>query len=143
MAAPEATPAVRSHIRRCLFSVPADADLIFTAVKPKGAKRISFETFEAALEKVGGGGWVQGGRGVLTAAGCRCGGCSEGLQQQPPPCSLPTSLCRPTQHRCVQVAAKKKASVAEVAASIVATGGPKSSGTIAEACRLFDDKSSW
>ncbi|PRW50951.1 p25-alpha family [Chlorella sorokiniana] len=69
-----------------------DADLIFTAVKPKGAKRIGFEAFETALEKV---------------------------------------------------AAKKHVSVAEVAAAIVATGGPKSSGTVAESCRFFDDKSTW
>ena len=44
---------------------PADADLIFTAVKPKGAKRIGFEAFETALEKVRGEGgwWVPGGGG--------------------------------------------------------------------------------
>lgn len=38
------------------------------------------------------------------------------------------------------MAAKKHVSVAEVAASIVATGGPKSSGTVAEACKFYDDK---
>ncbi|KAI7838570.1 hypothetical protein COHA_007642 [Chlorella ohadii] len=69
-----------------------DADLIFTAVKPKGAKRIGFDAFEVALEKV---------------------------------------------------ATKKHVSVAEVAASVVATVGPKSSGTVAEACRHYDDKSTW
>ncbi|PRW51077.1 DEAD-box ATP-dependent RNA helicase mitochondrial [Chlorella sorokiniana] len=42
-----------------------------------------------------------------------------------------------------EVAAKKHVSVAEVAAAIVATGGPKSSGTVAESCRFFDDKSTW
>ena len=51
---------------------PADADLIFTAVKPKGAKRIGFEAFETALEKVRGEGgwWVPGGgcRRVLVPA---------------------------------------------------------------------------
>ena len=39
-----------------------------------------------------------------------------------------------------QVATKKHVSVAEVAASVVATVGPKSSGTVAEACRHYDDK---
>lgn len=101
---------------------------------------------------------LRGGAGEGAAAGCWAGREGTWVQAQslslaaavhpwsPAALSLPFPSSRrsvtATHHRA-QVAAKKKASVAEVAASIVATGGPKSSGTIAEACRFFDDKSSW
>ncbi|KAL4855376.1 Tubulin polymerization-promoting protein family member 2 [Chlorella vulgaris] len=76
----------------CRKFTTTDADLIFTSVKAKGAKRISFDAFEQALEKV---------------------------------------------------AARKGSSLPEVAAVIVAAGGPKASGTRAQACRFYDDKSNW
>lgn len=60
-------------------------------MKPKGGKRIGYDAFEAALERV---------------------------------------------------AMKKGLSTHEVAAIIVAAGGPKSSGTQAEACRFYDGKPS-
>ncbi|KAL4444221.1 hypothetical protein ABPG75_011958 [Micractinium tetrahymenae] len=36
----------------CKKFTPTDADLIFSSLKPRGGKRIGFEAFEAALEKV-------------------------------------------------------------------------------------------
>ncbi|PSC76607.1 p25-alpha family [Micractinium conductrix] len=76
----------------CKRFTPTDADLVFSSLKPRGGKRISFEAFETALEKV---------------------------------------------------ATKKQLTVAELAGKIVAAGGPKASGTKAQANRFYDDKSSW
>lgn len=73
-------------------SVYPQAFPFYEQVKAKGAKRISFDAFEQALEKV---------------------------------------------------AARKGTSLPEVAAVIVAAGGPKASGTRAQACRFYDDKSNW
>lgn len=83
-------------------------------VKPKGAKRISFDAFEAALEKASRVG--RAGR--------------SGALDRRPTAAQPTLNHRP--QLLLQVAAKRKCTVAEVAAAIVATGGPKSSGTQAE-----------
>ena len=78
--APSAAPpstCISNVCRPSLLARLADADLIFTAVKPKGAKRIGFEAFETALEKARGAG--MGSWWVLPAG---------------------VALCRPAQPTC-------------------------------------------